>query len=113
MKQIIKNYGLAIISILFLTFLTSLILSILDINKMISIDMNVLLYSFSYCFYALISFVFGVNMKKKGIIHGISLFMILFLISFSLSIKISIIHTIVKFMIITFFTILGVNKKNS
>lgn len=113
MKRTIKNYGIAIISILFLSFLTSLILSFLDISEMMKIDINILTYTLSYVFYAISSFILGLKMKKRGLLNGCIFFAILFLISFIFSESISLLHTLVKFIIIIFFTIFGVNKKNS
>jgi len=117
MKQNIKNYGFILISLLCFTFLTSLILTIIQKNNLISYNTSIIIAnSISYILIAIFSFVLGLKIKKHGMIHG--LIFSLLVISMTLMIGNNfndltiIIKVITKSLLIIFFTILGVNKRN-
>ena len=118
MKQYLKIYSTTLFLLLSFTFLSSLILTILDKNEILtSSTISIIANTISYIFIATISYILGVRIKKKGLINGIlfSLIMILLTMLFGnkLSSIITLIKVVTKSVIIIFFVILGVNKKNS
>ena len=117
MKRCFKVYSIIIGSLLGLTITTSLILSLIEKYNLITYKS--LLYvsnTISYLYAAIFSFILGVKMKKNGLLNGFVFSLILFLITIIIGnslIKITtIIKVITKSIIVIFFTVLGVNKKN-
>lgn len=118
MKQNIKNYLLITLTLIVLTFFSSLILTMLFKNQILNYKTSLILANtISYLFVAILSFILGLKQKRHGIIHGILLSLILIGLSSifgnSLSDITTLIKVITKSIIIIFFTILGVNKRNS
>ena len=114
MKYIIKNYFIFFITVLLFTSFTSLILTILDISNILNYDLGLIIsYIISYVFFAILSFICGLKLKSKGLVHGIMLSFFIFLLSFFIGNEISWIILLTRSIIIVFFTILGVNKKAS
>ena len=118
MKQFFKTYSIIIISLLGLTIITSLILA--SIEKMNLINYKNSLYVstvLSYLYILVFSFILGVKVKNKGILHGFIFSFILFLITIVVGNAnfdwISIVKIITKSVIAIFFTIVGVNKKGT
>ena len=117
MKQNIKNYLFIITTLLFFTFITSLILTILFKKEVISNSTSLIIANVSsYILFAIASFILGYKNKKHGLIHGILLSILMIILSIAMGNDISniivIIKMITKSLIIIFFTILGVNKRN-
>lgn len=118
MKQYLKIYLLITFSLLFFTFFSSLILTILEKNEIIKANVgNIISYSFSYLVLAISSYILGVKTRKKGLINALLFSFIVIAISFSIGNSLSDITSIIKIVskvvVILFFTVLGVNKKNS
>ena len=118
MKQYLKIYLIALLSLLSFALLSSLILTILDKNEILSSSViSIIANSISYTFLALISYILGVKLKRKGLFNGILFSLIILLctllIGNDLSSLTTLVKVITKSIIITFFLILGVNKKNS
>ena len=117
MKQNIKNYFILIISLLLSAFFASLILSVLEKNEVLTYNTSLIIAnSISYILIAMLSFILGYKSKKHGLFHGVlfSLIMIVLtlIIGNSLSDIVTIIKVITKTLLILFFTILGVNKRD-
>jgi hypothetical protein len=118
MKHYLKTYSMVLITFLFFTFVSSLILTILDKSSLLNISViNIIANTISYILLAILSYVLGIKLKKHGLYNGI-LFSLLILsltmvVGNDLSMITTIIKVVTKSIIIIFFTILGVNKKNS
>lgn len=118
MKQYFKNYLFILITLLLLTFFASLILTIMEKNQFFSYKTSLIVAnSVSYSIIAILSFILGYKNKKHGLFHGTLFSIILILLTIIMGNKISdfatIIKIITKTIIIMFFVVLGVNKKNS
>ena len=117
MKQNIKTYFILNLSLLIFAFFTSLILSLLEKNEVLTYNTSIIIAnSISYLIIAILSFILGYKVKKQGLLHG--LFLSIIMISFtliignSLSDIVTTIKVITKTILILFFTILGVNKRD-
>ena len=118
MKQTLINYFILCVTLLLFTFFTSLILTLLDINEVLPYKTGVIVcHSLSYFTYAILSYILGIKMKRKGLIHGVVFSLIAFLLSLVIGGNLHdlsvITKEIIRSIVIIFFTILGVNKKNS
>ena len=118
MKKNLKNYLIILTTLLLFTFFVSLILTMIQKKQLITYNTSLILAnSLSYLLLAIFSFILGLKVRKNGLIHGILLSLIMILLTIiignSLSSVTTIIKIITKSVIIIFFTILGVNKKNS
>lgn len=114
MKQTIKNYIVILTTYLFLTFFFALILAFMQKNNVMSNStLNVITISLSFLLISILSFILGLKVKSKGLINGIVFALFIFLMGLMFSGDISIIKLISKTVIAIFFTVLGVNKRNS
>lgn len=118
MKQNLKNYLIITTTLLIFTFFISLILTILEKNEILTYKTSfIIANSVSYLLLAIFSFILGLKSKKHGFLHGIIFSLIIILLSLVVGNSISDISTIIKVitksLIILFFTIFGVNKRNS
>ena len=114
MKQMLKNYILITFSLLICTVFISLILTILEhFNILNGNALFIMGYAFSYLLIACFSFMLGIKMKRKALLHGGVFSLIILLFNLMLFGELNFIKLITKIMLILFFVILGVNKKNS
>ena len=114
----IKNYSIAILVTLFFATFISLILTFLNINNLLDHKYGLIVANItSYIFFAISSYILGIKMGRHGLIHGIVLSLIMMVISIILFGYVyttaNILKLSMKSLVIIFFAILGVNKKNS
>ena len=116
MKHSLKSYSLSIIFILLSTFIFSLILTILQQNKLLSYNAsNVITTILSLSIYFVGALLLGLKQKSKGLLNGL-IFSILFIclnliMGFNLNNFKDIIKFISKILLMLLGTIIGVNLK--
>ncbi len=117
MKQNIKTYFIIILSLLLSAFFASLILTILEKNEVFSYSTSlVIANSFSYILIVILSFILGYKSKRNGLVHGVFFSLMIILTTLIIGNKLSDITTIIKLItktiLVIFFTVLGVNKRD-
>jgi putative membrane protein (TIGR04086 family) len=110
MNSIFKSYALSLLFIFISILINALVLTILNINNLISYKTsNIIIAISSNVIFFISSLLLGMKIKKKGLINGIILSLIYIFISSLIGLYIY--NAIIKSLLITIGSIIGVNIK--